>query len=365
MTGAEDIKFMRRCIDLASNAGSTAYPNPMVGSVIVNEGIIIGEGFHRKAGEPHAEVNAINSVLNKEMLKTSTLYVNLEPCSHFGKTPPCAEFIVANLIPKVVVGTIDTSAKVSGQGLSLLKKAGCEVITGVIQDECRWLNRRFFSFHEKHRPYIILKWAQSADGYLDIVRTKNFARKPTWITGKAEKVLVHKWRASEQSILVGAGTVRSDNPMLNVREWTGNNPLRLILSSSGIIDDDMAVSDPDGPVIIFTHNENSGYKNARKVTLSRDPSAGQICEYLYQKGIQSLFIEGGAEVLNHFYSLDLWDEARIFTGLVNFRSGIKAPRIHGRLLSHIWFSQSSLEIFTNAESQMYNIDNINNSCRFD
>jgi diaminohydroxyphosphoribosylaminopyrimidine deaminase/5-amino-6-(5-phosphoribosylamino)uracil reductase len=234
MVEAEVNIFMKRCLELASKAEGMTYPNPMVGSVIVHEGKIIGEGFHLKAGGPHAEVNAINSVSDKSKLKDSTLYVNLEPCSHFGKTPPCADLIIANSVPRVVIGTLDTSEKVSGQGLSRLKNAGCEVITGVLEKECRRLNRRFFTFHEKNRPYITLKWAQSADGYLDMIRTSDQNTGPNWITGNPERVLVHRWRAGEQAILVGAGTLRVDNPKLNVREWTGNNPLRLVLSSSGL-----------------------------------------------------------------------------------------------------------------------------------
>lgn len=354
MTGQDDIKFMRRCIELASKAEGLTYPNPMVGSVIVNEGKIIGEGYHLKSGEAHAEVNAINSVFNKKLLRSSTLYVNLEPCSHFGRTPPCADFIVANSIPRIVVGTIDTHERVSGQGISVLKNAGCEVLTGVLEEECRWLNRRFFSFHEKRRPYIILKWAQSADGFIDIKRSDNQSLKPTWITGKAEKVLVHKWRASEQSILVGAGTIRSDNPMLNVREWTGIDPLRLVLSSSGVLKDDSAIHDPAGKIIIFTHNEDVIYKDALKIKIDSEKiSSAQVCEYLFNTGIQSLFIEGGATILNHFISTGFWDEARVFTGQKHFRNGIKAPLINGTLLSHSVFRSSLLDVFVNPESQVY------------
>jgi diaminohydroxyphosphoribosylaminopyrimidine deaminase/5-amino-6-(5-phosphoribosylamino)uracil reductase len=210
--------FMRRCLELASGAEGITYPNPMVGCVIVHENKIIGEGYHLKPGGPHAEVIAINSVPDKARLKASTLIVNLEPCSHFGKTPPCADFIISNSIPRVVIGTMDTSEKVSGRGIALLKDAGCEVISGVLEKECRWLNRRFFTFHEKKRPYIVLKWAQSADGYIDIQRSEDHKTGPNWITGKPEKVLVHKWRASEQAILVGAGTVNADDPKLDVQD---------------------------------------------------------------------------------------------------------------------------------------------------
>ena len=346
MTEKDDIKFMRRCLELASKAEGLTYPNPMVGSVIVHDGKIVGEGYHLKAGEPHAEVNAINSVSEKAKLKSSTLYVNLEPCSHFGNTPPCSDFIISNSIPRVMIGTVDTSEKVSGQGLIRLRDAGCEVITGVVEDECRRLNRRFFTFHEKKRPYITLKWAQSADGYLDISRSEDHKTEPTWITGKPERVLVHKWRASEQAILVGAGTVRADDPRLNVREWKGTQPLRIILSSSGSLNKKSVVNETNSTVVVFTHNTDADISNAVKVKLNDNvPSALQIAEYLFSAGIQSLLIEGGAKVLNHFISNGLWDEARVFSGENYFKGGVKAPLIHGALLSRTIFSGSSLEIY--------------------
>lgn len=350
MDKSDDIKFMRRCLDLASKAEGLTYPNPMVGSVIVNEHKIIGEGFHLKAGGPHAEVFAINSVIDKEKLKSSTLYVNLEPCSHFGKTPPCADFIISNSIPRVVIGTADTSEKVAGKGISVLRSAGCEVITGVAEEECRRINKRFFTFHEQKRPYITLKWAQSADGYLDLLRSDSCDTDtgPNWITGKPERVLVHKWRASEQAILVGAGTIRTDNPKLNVRYWKGNNPVKIILSGSGILNDNLALTEHDGNVIVFTNNMEAKIPNTVKFRLTDDKKASvQIADYLYASGIQSLFIEGGAKVLNHFILSGIWDEARIFTGNNFFKDGITAPKKRGKLLSRTTFSGSFLEICQN------------------
>jgi len=346
MTETEDIKFMRRCIELAIKAEGFTFPNPMVGSVIVYEGKIIGEGYHLRSGESHAEVNAINSVSDKTKLKSSKLYVNLEPCSHFGKTPPCSDYIISNGIRRIVIGTTDTSEKVSGRGAKKLLDAGCEVKTGVVEAECRRLNRRFFTFHEKKRPYITLKWAQSADGYLDIIRSDDHKPEPTWITGKPERVLVHKWRASEQAILVGAGTLRADEPRLNVREWKGNDPLKLILSSSGFVRKASSFNDTDSRVVVFTHNSDAEIRNGMKVILEEsEPSSVQISRYLYSCGIQSLFIEGGAEVFNHFISTGLWDEARIFSGEDYFRNGVKAPLINGILSSKTFFSGSSLEIY--------------------
>lgn len=346
MMETDNIKFMLRCLELASKAEGMTYPNPMVGSVIVYDGRIIGEGYHLRSGEPHAEVIAINSVLDKDKLKLSTLYVNLEPCSHFGKTPPCADFIISSQIPRIVIGTLDSSERVSGKGIKKLTEAGCDVITGVLESECRRLNRRFFTFHEKRRPYITLKWAQSADGYLDIIRSEDHRKEPTWITGKPERVLVHKWRASEQAILVGAGTIRADDPGLNVREWRGHDPLRLILSSSGSVRSSLAVKNKDQKAIIFTHNSDVDMPEFTKFMLHKNrPSAEQIAEYLFSSGIQSLFIEGGYQVLDHFITTGLWDEARIFRGSSHFNEGVKAPAINGVLFSRTVFSGSALEIY--------------------
>jgi diaminohydroxyphosphoribosylaminopyrimidine deaminase/5-amino-6-(5-phosphoribosylamino)uracil reductase len=343
-----DDKYMRRCLELASGAEGMTYPNPMVGSVIVHEGKIIGEGYHIKSGELHAEVIAINSVSDNSKLVNSTLYVNLEPCSHFGKTPPCADFIIKSKIPKVVIGTTDTSEKVSGRGVDKLRKAGIEVIKGVIEDECRWLNRRFFSFNEKGRPWIILKWAESADGFIDVLRSANLDKKPTWISGKPERVLVHKWRSSEQAILVGAGTIRADNPQLNVREWKGNDPIKIILSGSGEFDEGIALNGTNGTLIAFTGNMHTNMGKAIKVELDNNsPAPLQIVMYLQKAGIQSLFIEGGASVLNQFISSGLWDEARIFKGKDYFNDGVKAPEIKGRFLSETIFEGSSLNTYIN------------------
>ncbi|MBN2634479.1 MAG: bifunctional diaminohydroxyphosphoribosylaminopyrimidine deaminase/5-amino-6-(5-phosphoribosylamino)uracil reductase RibD, partial [Bacteroidales bacterium] len=301
---------MHRCLDLAMMAEGRTYPNPLVGSVIVYDGKIIGEGYHVRAGDRHAEVVAIDSVKDKEKLRESTLYVNLEPCSHYGKTPPCADLIVEKGIKKVVVGTVDTSSKVSGRGILKLRKSGCEVLTGVHEASCRWLNRRFFTFHEKKRPYVILKWAQSSDGFLDAERNPGDECSPRWITGEAERVLVHRWRASEQSILAGAGTLRADNPQLNVRCWSGKDPIRLILSSSGRLDPGLALFNTSGSNIIFTHNENVSIPDAMIKKLEKNQeSAKQVLQFLYQSDIQSVFVEGGSEVLNHFIDTGLWDEA--------------------------------------------------------
>lgn len=348
MEEEEDIKFIRRCLDLAIKAEGSTTPNPMVGSVVVHNGRIIGEGYHLKSGGPHAEVIAINSVSDKSLLSHSTLYVNLEPCSHYGKTPPCADYIISEHIPRVVVGTVDTSAKVSGQGVSRLKDAGCEVITGVCEDECRRLNRRFFTFHEKKRPYITLKWAKSADGYIDINRAEGSISEPTWISGKPERVLVHRWRASEEAILAGAATIRADNPRLNIREWKGRDPVKIIISRSGSIDHDSAINKTDGTLIVFTENIDAVLAKGEKVKLDDNVSvSSQVAAYLYNRGVQSLLIEGGAQILNHFISEGFWDEARIFTGDILFKGGVKSPDINGKVISNVRFSGSLLKVYVN------------------
>ena len=347
MAGEDHLKFMKRCLELASKAEGMTYPNPLVGSVIVHEGKIIGEGYHVKAGSRHAEVVAIESVRDRSLLASSTLYVNLEPCSHYGKTPPCADRIIAEGIPVVVAGATDTSDKVSGKGFARLREAGCSVITGMAAEESRFINRRFFTVNEKKRPYIVLKWAQSADGFIGRDREKRITDGPLWITGSSERILVHKWRAAEQAILVGGETVRADNPKLNVREWTGTSPIRLILSGSGDLPSDLAMNDLIGPKVVFTFfAEKVNMPGSVVVKLNKnEPSAPQVLDYLYKWGIQSLFIEGGAAVLNHFISLGLWDEARIFYGYEVLGSGVKAPVIGGRLFQKQDFSSSRLEIF--------------------
>ncbi len=356
-----DIRFMRRCIELAGKAEGRTYPNPLVGAVIVHDDTIIGEGYHLKAGDPHAEVLAISSVRNKELLKSAILYVNLEPCCHHGKTPPCTDLILSHGIKRVVIGTTDTSLKVNGRGISILRDAGCELLVGVLEEECRWLNRRFFTFIEQRRPYVILKWAQSADGYIDTSRDKNPDHKPAWITGNPERVLVHRWRTIEQAILAGAETIRSDNPRLNVRFWTGQDPLRIILSRSGLIGKDSEVFKTNGTNVVFTCNTESDLPNTEKVKLSSsDNAVSQISDYLYNAGIQSLIVEGGASVIDLFISSGLWDEARVFTGKQNFKSGVKAPSVSGIKYSSSAFSLSFLEMILNRKGIISaGVDNFN------
>jgi diaminohydroxyphosphoribosylaminopyrimidine deaminase / 5-amino-6-(5-phosphoribosylamino)uracil reductase len=333
-----DEKYMRRCIDLGLQGMGMVAPNPMVGAVLVHDQTIIGEGFHRAFGDAHAEVNAIQSVSRPELIKTARLYVNLEPCSHHGKTPPCANLIIRKNIPKVIIGTTDPNILVAGAGIRKLNEHGVEVVTGVLEDECLNLNKRFFCWHLKKRPYIILKWARSADGFIDFDRPAEAPIGPNWITSHTARILVHKWRSEEQAILVGTNTVLKDDPRLNVRDWAGNDPLRVVVDRKRRLGDHHNVFDNTQETVVFTE-ETSGTSlkgepdfggRTRFITIKFDESSEiQMLQYLHEINIQSLIIEGGAITLKRFIEKGLWDEARIFTGPSLFRNGIRSPEITG------------------------------------
>ena len=345
---------MQRCIELASLGIGNVAPNPMVGSVIVCNGKIIGEGFHRKLGEPHAEVNAINSVKDKSLLKKSTIYVNLEPCSHYGKTPPCANLIAKRGIPNLIIGSVDTALHVSGKGIKILKDAGCNVIVGVLEKESRELNKRFFTFHEKKRPYIILKWAQTKDGYIDVIRDVNQAKQPTWITNEYSKTLVHKWRSEEQAILIGTNTAIADNPSLTTRNWDGKNPLRIVFDRELKLDHDLKIFNKSAETLIIAgisaipHKNRPLHKNIgiEFADYSKDFYT-QLFDILVKRNILSVIIEGGAKVLNSFIENNLWDEARIFEGSKTFGNGIKAPELKCKIGLNEYLGNSKLMFIKN------------------
>ncbi len=339
----EDEKYMQRCLDLARQAFGNTYPNPMVGCVIVHNGEIIGEGFHHKAGEPHAEVNAIRSVKNPELLSESTLYVSLEPCAHFGKTPPCADLIVSKNVKRVVVGCVDSFSKVSGKGIEKLQNAGIPVTVNVLEKESRFLNRRFFTFHEQKRPYIILKWAQTADGFIDKLPAEKPSAKGVRITDDACLKMVHQWRAEEQAILVGTTTAVCDNPSLTTRLVPGKNPLRLAWDIHNKIDNASNLKDCSTPTIIFTAKEQKSSPNVEYHKIS-----GNILEetlaYLYEKGIQSLIVEGGAKTLQTFIDAEMWDEARIFTTKEKLGNGISSPNFQYKTSTNSFVGNAQLSI---------------------
>ncbi len=325
--GAENHRvYMKRCLSLALKALGNTGMNPMVGAVIVHDGIIIGEAYHRKYGEAHAEVHAIESVKNKVLLKKSTLYVNLEPCSHHGKTPPCSDLIIRSEIPHVVIGTKDPNSLVAGKGIEKMADAGCKVEIGEMEEECRFLNRRFFTFHEIKRPYIILKWAQSADGFIDIERDKKTKIGPYWISGPYERILVHKWRSEESAILVGTNTAEKDNPALNVRSWSGSSPKRLIIDKRLRLATDLKIFNKDVHTIIFNYIKSLESKFLDYVKINeKDTFWPQVMDYLYGKELISLFVEGGSITINSLLASGLWDEARIFIGDQDFHKGVGAP----------------------------------------
>ena len=342
--------YIKRCIQLAENGLGRTYPNPIVGSVIVYNDRIIGEGWHHKAGEAHAEVNAVASVKDKSLFSKSTIYVSLEPCSHYGKTPPCSNLIIDSGIKKVVIGTVDPFSEVAGKGIKKLLDAGCEVRVGVLEKECRELNRRFFTFHTKQRPYIILKWAQSADAFLAPLPQKDAERKPVWITNKYSQQLVHKWRAEEQAIMVGTNTAVADNPKLNTRLWQGKDPVRIVLDRKQRIPADSHLFDNSVKTIILSEKpsvERAGENVIfEQVDFSEDLPQ-QVCEILYSHEIQSVIIEGGRQTLQTFLDAGIWDEARVFEGNIRFNKGIKAPKISGEVIYDSEITGDRLKIYRN------------------
>ncbi|TYA57253.1 bifunctional diaminohydroxyphosphoribosylaminopyrimidine deaminase/5-amino-6-(5-phosphoribosylamino)uracil reductase RibD [Formosa maritima] len=328
-------KYIKRCIEIAKNGLGTTAPNPMVGCVIVHNNKIIGEGFTSPYGGNHAEVNAIESVTIKSLLNEATLYVTLEPCSHFGKTPPCSDLIIKHHIPQVIIGTTDTHSKVSGEGIKKLKNSGCNVIVGVLEDECKKHHNRFFTFHNKKRPYIILKWAETLDGF--IAPEIKIKKKPVWISNEISRQLAHKWRTEEQAILVGTNTVKEDNPSLTVRDWTGKNPIRIVLDKTKMLSKDYNIFNNQAETFVISEKEIDVSNNV----------AFQICKLLHNKDIQSVIIEGGSKTLQTFIDENLWDEARVFTGDTEFKKGIKAPLFKGKLIQESNMLEDSLKIYLN------------------
>ncbi|MDY8138281.1 bifunctional diaminohydroxyphosphoribosylaminopyrimidine deaminase/5-amino-6-(5-phosphoribosylamino)uracil reductase RibD [Aquimarina sp. 2201CG5-10] len=341
-------KYLKRCIQIAKNGLGTSYPNPLVGSVIVHNDTIIGEGWHYQSGKPHAEVNAINSVTNPDLLKDATIYVSLEPCSHYGKTPPCSDLIIEKGIKKVVIGTIDPFAKVSGAGIQKLINAGCDVVVGILEKECNDLNKRFFTFHNKKRPYIILKWAETLDGFIAPESTDK--RAPVWITNKYSRQLTHKWRSEEQAILVGNQTVIKDNPQLTTRNWFGQNPIRIIIDRTNKTPDNSAILDNEVKTIVITtetHKKDNKQNVIYEVINPKTNSIQEFCSILHSHDIQSVIIEGGTQTLQSFIDNNIWDEARVFTGNSKFKSGVEAPVFKENSVFEQKINNDTLRIYQN------------------
>jgi diaminohydroxyphosphoribosylaminopyrimidine deaminase/5-amino-6-(5-phosphoribosylamino)uracil reductase len=341
-------KYMQRCFDLAILGRGHVSPNPMVGAVIVHDNKIIGEGYHRKIGEAHAEVNAIASVKDTDLLKDSTIYVSLEPCVHYGKTPPCTDLIISKKIPRVVIAMTDPNPLVGGKGIEKLRKNGVEVISGIFENEAKFLNRRFIKYITTDRPYIILKWAKTIDGFIDASRQTKNKDKPKWITNSFCKKLVHKWRTEEDAFMVGTQTARMDNPQLTSREWSGKNPIRVSIDFDEQLPKDLFIFDNQAHSIIFTGQTESKEKNIKRIKISsRKDNLSEILSHLHKEHIQSLVVEGGAALLKSFIDNELWDEARIFTGNHYFCDGVKSPSIKGDIINTEHFGNSSLDTIIN------------------
>lgn len=367
-----DEKYLLRCLELAKNGLGNVAPNPMVGCVIVHDNNIIGEGYHQEYGKAHAEVNAIHSVKNKFLLQKSTLYVNLEPCAHFGKTPPCANLIVEHNIQRVVIGCVDSFSEVAGKGIEKLKNAGIEVVVGVLEKESLELNKRFFTFHNKKRPFVILKWAETKDGFIDVVRhceelreTKqsNLPKQQTdcfsslhsvrndvdnWITSPLSKKLVHKWRSEEAAIMVGTNTALNDNPQLNVREWKGKNPPRIVIDLHDRLPQSLHIFDKSVPTLVFSLTKETEEKNLVFVKVKNEKNLiEEVLSELYKRNIQSVIVEGGATLLQSFIDQNLWDEARVFIGNKTFVNGLKAPSLIGELMTKQTIDSEDLMFYKN------------------
>lgn len=331
-----DELYMGRCLELAALARQTARPNPMVGAVIVHNGKIIGEGYHRRSGEPHAEVNAVASVVDNELLREATIYVSLEPCSHHGKTPPCADLLVKMGFRRVVVGTVDPFPQVSGRGIERLRAAGIDVSVGVLEEECRQLNRFFFHFQRTRQPYVVLKWAQSADGFMDAVR-QSAEQRATAISSPVTQVAVHKLRAEVQSILVGSETARLDNPSLTVRAWVGESPLSLVVDRGGKLSAELRLFDGSTPTIAFCRPEAKpcyeGVSGVEVVRIDFDCNSwGNLLNELGRRSIQSVLVEGGATILQSLIDAGCWQEAHQEVGVCRLIEGVAAPQLGRALL---------------------------------
>jgi len=327
MENTLDELFVRRTFDLALQGRGKVSPNPLVGCVIEKNGKIIGEGFHQQFGGPHAEVNAINSVPNKEELNGATLYVNLEPCSHYGKTPPCANLIIQYPFKKVVICNLDSNPLVAGKGIKIISDAGIHVDQGILENEGRKLNVRFFTFMEKKRPYIILKWAETEDGF---IARKDYSSK--WISNVYSRKLVHKWRSEEDAVMIGTNTALCDNPKLNVRDWQGRDPIRIYIDKNLKVGENSFLRDGSQKTICYNLLQNQSLPNQEFVKI--DPTSDTlsfILKDLYEKKIQSVIVEGGTKLLQYFIDSNSWDEARVFTSKVKFGDGIKSPAFHGNI----------------------------------
>lgn len=339
-----DELLMQRTFELAKLGQGSVSPNPLVGCVIVNDGVVIGEGWHKQYGEPHAEVNAVAMVKDKNLLSGSTVYVNLEPCSHTGKTPPCADLLIKHQVKKVIISNVDSNPLVGGAGIKKLTEAGIEVVTGVLEREGRQLNKRFFTFHEAQRPYIILKWAQTADGF--IARSNYESR---WISNEFSRQLVHKWRSEEDAVLIGTKTAAHDNPKLTVRDWSGRNPVRIVSDRFLRLPDKLNLFDGSERTICYNLLKHEEHPNIKLIRLDEKDFLISMLDHLMKEKIQSLIVEGGSLTLSLFIEAGLWDEVRVFSSSRLFHEGISAPSFKGDLIAEEKIDSDLLKIYEPAK----------------
>lgn len=339
--------FMQRAIELSQQGLGHVAPNPLVGCVIVYNSQIIAEGYHYQYGGPHAEIVAMNRVKDKQILSKATMYVTLEPCSHYGKTPPCADAIINAGIPQVVIASIDPNPLIAGNGIHKLKKAGVDVLMGIGIDTYRFVNRRFFTFFEKKRPYIILKWAETIDKFIDIERNTHHPE-IHWISNSFNRLLVHQWRSQESAILIGDNTVIKDNPQLTNRMWPGKNPIRVILNFNHQLPDNAMVFDGASKTLVFTNKHPfRQYPNAETIIIEQENVLPVIMQELYKRNIQSVIVEGGFYTLNQFIHLNLWDEARVITGNKYFFKGVPSPELSLKPSETYFVDKDILQIYFN------------------
>ena len=341
-----DNLYMQRAIELAKLGKGNVSPNPLVGCVIVCDDKIIGEGWHQLYGGAHAEVNAIHSVPDKNLLKQSTIYVNLEPCSHTGKTPPCADLLIQSSVKKVVIANEDSNPLVAGKGIKKLQEAGIEVITGVLEKQGHELNQRFFTFIESERPYIILKWAQTADGF---IAKENYESR--WISNEFSRQLVHRWRSEEDAVLIGTKTAAHDNPHLSVRDWSGRNPVRIVIDRFLRLPKTLHLFDKSQKTIIYNLLKHEEHENLIYIRLDEADFLDRLIKDLFKRKIQSIIIEGGALTLNLFIQSGMWDEARVFSSTRSFGSGIEAPVLRGNLIAEESISDDTLKIYQHGKNK--------------
>ncbi len=335
-------QYMQRAIELAMNGLGAVSPNPLVGCVIVNDGKIVGEGWHGKFGEHHAEVNAIHDLDDVTMLNNSTVYVNLEPCSHHGKTPPCADLLVKNKIKSVVIANQDPNPLVMGKGIAKLESNGVKVVKNVMEEEGRMLNKRFFTYFKKHRPYILLKWAETADGF---IAKKNYDSK--WISNKYSRKLVHQWRSQEDAVLIGTNTAIYDNPKLTVRDWEGRDPIRIVIDRKLRIPADYHLFRPGPTTLCYNLKKSGKNNNVEWIKLTGDDFINQLVSHLYERQVQSVIVEGGPTIMNEFIKLNLWDEARVFKSMKVIGKGIKSLKIETKPVDINYIMDDKLEFHYN------------------